>query len=62
MTAGVRLYQIGLAGADANVRYAVTTLRADGRRLFPSWQDAEAAFDDEVRASREDPRVSPYVD
>lgn len=62
MEAGVRLIEII---HDLNrrtfSRYAISTLRHDDRTEFTSLREAKRAFADEVVASRDDPRVGPYV-
>ncbi len=61
MTAGVRLSQQSQARGKACPTFAVTSLRNESRRLFASLADAKCAFQEEVEASRADPRVGPYV-
>lgn len=62
MEAGVRLIEIV---HDLNrrtfSRYAVTTLRNDERSEFTTIREARRAFEAEVVASRQDPRVGPHV-
>lgn len=59
MVAGVRL--IEMESARDGSRYAMTTLRNDGRREFDTLAAAQVAFAAEVEASRADPVVGPYV-
>lgn len=57
MQAGVRLTHTGKAPDT----YFVTTLRDDRRLEFSTLEEAKKAFALEVEASKNDPRVGPYV-
>lgn len=59
MFAGVRLIEMEPAGGGN--RYAVTTLRNDDRLEFDTLAAAQTAFEAEIKASRADPVVGPYV-
>lgn len=62
MKAGVRLIEVVFKANQRGIfRYAVTTLRHGRRVTFDNLNDAETAFGEEVLASRDDPRVGPYV-
>lgn len=61
MTAGVRLIQNNPPRGSSRPTFSVTTLRNDGRLVFATISEARRAFKDEVKASKADPRVGPYV-
>lgn len=62
MQAGVRLIEVVHDNGRATFsRYAITTLRNEGRSEFDTLRKARLAFVAEVAASRADVRVGPHV-